>query len=497
MVKYLDCTIRDGGYLNNWNFSFKYVYRLLRVLDESGFDYAEIGFWNPQSANQLWKHCSIETLKALKAEELKIKLVLIMDFGSCEESEIPQELQNYIGLIRIASHKKDLGQAIELAGRLTQRGFKTTINAMGITSYDQKDLVQLAKYMQEAEKACEFFYVADSFGGLTPDETAKLFHFLASVVNYPLGFHPHNNMELALANSLAAIGAGAQIVDSSLLGLGRGGGNLRSELIAAVNSKSPNPTLDPLPLLSFADATFDKIGNELGLAYDLEQVISGLAKCHPNYASGLIGPRRLALDEVFKVIESIPASQKSKFSETILEEVIEGYNSSVTTTGIEIQALNSSKDTGKAILVCPGPYDTSISFDAPVYSVNFKPEGVSLKGVIFGSLRRLWQVGDSLESTPGYFISHSTPLHSLPDSIIINTSFIKKRLGKMISNSGIRAIASLLEAGYSSVEVYGMAGFKGEGESSSVFKHMEKEATEELNLVVEVYSKFGKKITIN
>lgn len=505
-VKHLDCTIRDGGYLNNWDFSFPLVYRLLRVLDEAGFDYAEVGFWNPKEQGKLWKHCDIELLKSLEVHKLSIKLVLIMDFGSCTLDQIPDELAQHIGLIRIASHKKDLEKAVEFASALKTRGFSVTINAMGITSYSQADLIELARLAQKSEDWCDYFYIADSFGGLVPDDAARLFHFLTTASNGVLGFHPHNNLELAVANTLAALNSGARIVDSSLLGLGRGGGNLRSEIIAAVLARTGKTRLNPLPLLSFADAMFDQIGKALGLAYDLEQVISGMAQCHPNYASSLIGPKRLALDEVYKVIDAIPVQKKSMFSEVILEEMIQAAKAvEMIETGVHSNVL---RVTGKntVALICPGESSavTEIPSGTPAFSVNHIPSGIELTGVLFGSLRRLWQYGDLIgKNTPLYLASTSQRLKSLPDCTVIATQSIIATLGIELRNSGIRALAILLDAGYKHVDVYGMTGFTtaGTGGDESigveVRQTMDLEARKELSAVQQAYAAHGATFTIH
>jgi hypothetical protein len=500
--KLLDCTIRDGGYLNQWNFSFPFVFRLLRVLDEAGFNYAEVGFWNPKQAGRDWVHCDCELLRSLKADELSLELVLLMDFGSCTLEEIPDELIPLVGLIRIASHKKDLAKAVEFAAQLKARGFGVTINAMGITSYSQADLMELAAQARKAEPACDYFYMADSFGALIPSRTEQLFHYLATVTEIPLGFHPHNNLELAVANTLSALGAGAAIVDSSLLGIGRGGGNLRSEVIAAILGRSGDALVNPLPLLSYADATFDRIGRNLGLSYDLEQVISGMAACHPNYASNLMGTKRKALDEIYRVIESIPDADKGRYSEDLLDKHIASLPAK-TATGLAPAIL---KNTGeeRAILLCPGADEGNWrqDSDAPVFSVNHLPAGIALKGVIFGSIRRLWQFGDMAVEIPIYLASDDELLKSLPECSCLETAWMKEKLGLEPHNSGIRALLLLLEAGYTQVDVYGMTGFAkanlGEDAPEAEFREaMDREAIEELQALRAAYEPLGATIQLH
>lgn len=503
-TKHLDCTIRDGGYLNDWNFSFQFVYRLLRVLDEGGFDFAEIGFWNPAKPDKPWRHCSIDLIKSLEPEKLSIKLVLLIDNGSCTSADIPDELLQYVKLIRVATHKKDLLKAIEFASVLKSRGFAVTINAMGITSYNQADLVMLAEQAQKAQEWCDYFYIADSFGGLVPEETSKLFHFLSTVSSGALGFHPHNNLELAVANTLAAINAGANIVDSSLLGIGRGGGNLRSEVIAAVLGKLNRPGLNPLPLLSFADAMFHQIGSDMGLAYDLEQVITGMASCHPNYASLLVDKKRLALDEIYHVIDAIPVVNKSQFSEAIIDDVIADIRSRVHGHTVFEPAVLNTGNKQHAILVCPSAKPVSFSNPdgSPVFSVNHFPEVENLQAAIFGSLRRLWQFGDYANGKPAYIIPSGQLLHSLPACEILDTQELTAKLGYEIQNSGIKSLALLIEAGFTSVDVYGMSGFSPEQlpieeMDNNILNTLGNEALKELQLLRNFYNAKNISFTIH
>jgi 4-hydroxy 2-oxovalerate aldolase len=493
-TKHLDCTIRDGGYLNNWDFSFEFVYRLIRVLDEAGFDYAEIGFWNPKMREKLWRHCGIDVIKALDAKELSIKLTLLIDYGSCTIADIPSELREYVTLIRVATHKKDLEKAAEFAKEIKSLGFEVTVNAMGITSYDKADLIKLGNVAKQVEDFCDYFYLADSFGGLVPSEASRLYHFLNTVSDVCLGFHPHNNLELAVANTLSAIDAGVTIVDSSLLGLGRGGGNLRSEVIATVLVKEGAKHLNPLPLLSFADAMFETIGEKLGLAYDLESVISGMAKCHPNYAKSLIGRKRLSLDEVYAVIDSIPASIKSEFSESNVDKLINARFESEANSLVkyDFAILEKSNIPKRAFLFCkPNALVPELQSEVEMFSVNFISANKNVKTAIFGSLRRLWQNGDTLygNSVDVYLASNSKLLKSLPNCKAIEIKTLETKIGHPIHNSGIKVLAILLNSGFKHVDVYGMAGFASpsslvdETTNELVVKEMEIEARKELQIV--------------
>lgn len=505
-MKFLDCTIRDGGYLNNWDFSFDFVYRLIRVLDESGFDYAEIGFWNPKQpdASKLWVHCPVELIRQLDFSSLRIRPALLVDFGTCEADDFPDELLELVGLIRIAAHKAVVPEAAELAHTLAMRGFSVTINAMGITSYSKKDLLQLGNIAAECTDFLSYFYIADSFGGLFPSETRRIFDLLRSVSDVPLGFHPHNNLELAVANTLEAISAGAAIVDSSMLGLGRGGGNLRSEIIASVLMGTGDTGLNPLPILSYADAAFDTVVRNLDIGYDLEQVITGMARCHPNYASRLMSSRRLSLNEVYRIICAIPDQQKGKFdTETVdaLAEQIRNIASIADVTPIALKNCGIEE----AILICPGslpPSQEQLKTDTAIFAVNHHPQTeFPVSAVIFGSVRRLWQSGDQASSSSTIFLS--TPrdhLASYPNAKTLDCTEVFTKIGP-IDNSGLLALALLLEAGFKRVRIFGMSGFQSQVSeqtnlSSISSENLDHEASILLPKIRDAYTPLGRTFQI-
>lgn len=495
----LDCTIRDGGYLTNWDFSEKFVYRMLRVLDEAGFAFAEIGFWSPNDQGKPWQHCSIDDIRRLETETLNIKVSLLLDYGKCSLDEIPYALIDHIGLIRIATRKQDILEAAEFASSLKKRGFTVSLNAMGITAYTPEDTLMLGHVAQDFSDQLDFLYVADSFGGLMPAATTKVFNFLSTCSDVPLGFHPHNNLELAVANTLAAIETGVSIVDSSILGLGRGGGNLRSEVIACVLSeKSGDAGPKPLPLLSFADATLDQIGKGLNLSFKLEQLVSGIAGCHPNYANALAGPQRMSLDEIFHAIALIPVGSRSSFSKDKLSSVMRELEKQPVGNSSALGCLRSGEN-DRAILLCPGATlpDNLGTEQASLFGVNWFPEIENLAASIFGSTRRLWQNGDKANGRRAFLLSNKSHLRSLPEHQNLDDSVVASKIGQRLSDSGIRAIAILFEAGYSHVDVVGMSGFKIDRDFGKKDHSLASIAEKEIAMLIAAYEKRGYSFTIH
>lgn len=234
-IQLLDVTLRDGGYCNNFKFGEKVSSRIIHSLQNANIDYIEIGYRNG-SAKPI-EHigenglCTTTFVSALKLNNPNSKLVVILHAKNCSREDIDDLNKAGVSMIRfcittdLMEHEKDL---ITYA---KQRGLITSGN---ITRVTERDLSQLEKITLELTQLnIDVIYLADSNGSLTPERTKFLFSALQKISHCQFGFHAHDNLGLALANTLAAIEAGVTIIDASLGGMGKGGGNLSTEKIIA------------------------------------------------------------------------------------------------------------------------------------------------------------------------------------------------------------------------------------------------------------------------
>ena len=224
-VQLLDCTIRDGGYINNWQFSQDFAEALYRAVSEAGVDYIETGFVFGESreTKSPWANYNPSAYNELRAAVPHgCRISGMLNFGGFELDEIPPASETHFDMLRMACHRVDAEEATKTAAVLAQRGYETTINYMGISNYTPVQLIELIQLINDYKNDVGFFYVADSFGSLMPNDTRRIVDTLKYGTQAELGFHPHNNLQMAFANSLSAIDAGASIVDGSVFGMGRG-----------------------------------------------------------------------------------------------------------------------------------------------------------------------------------------------------------------------------------------------------------------------------------
>ncbi|WP_078394550.1 hypothetical protein [Shouchella patagoniensis] len=245
----LDVTLRDGGYLNQFNFKYDSIHEILLHLENTNVDYVELGYYKgPASGGEglgVTANINLDVLEYFKELFPKIKFVIMLHPKNVSIEELEVLSNKPIDLIRVCITEASLDQGLEYVKRLKRMNHKVSANFTRATWIDPHII---ASYMKQAENnGADIVYFADSNGSMYPDKVAEYVKTILQYVNIPVGFHPHNNLNLALANSITAIQHGAKYVDSSLNGLGKGGGNLETEIfISYLERTNQNQKFDLL-----------------------------------------------------------------------------------------------------------------------------------------------------------------------------------------------------------------------------------------------------------
>lgn len=239
-MKILDCTLRDGGYYTNWDFDQSTIDTYFNAFNQLPVDYLEVGYRSTPMPGYLGKYfyCPIHVLEYIKSKTNK-KLVVILNEKDIREEHAETLLSPIIGLVdmvRIAIDPQKIKRAILLAKKVKKMGFEVGFNVMYMSTWkEHKDFLEL---IPEVDGIADYFYMVDSYGSVYPDDVKEIIRLVRSLTKVKLGFHGHNNLEMALANTLTAIDEGIDIVDATVTGMGRGAGNLKTELLlTALNSK--------------------------------------------------------------------------------------------------------------------------------------------------------------------------------------------------------------------------------------------------------------------
>jgi Isopropylmalate/homocitrate/citramalate synthases len=286
--KILDCTIRDGGLVNNWDFSVEFVRDLYAALSAAGADYMEIGYKNSpkllKGANSgPWRFLDDDFLKEVIPHKTGTKLSALVDIGRVDVDDIKPRSESLIDLIRVACYIQDVDKAVELVRIFHEQGYETSINIMALSHVLEKDLIEALEMINESP--VDIVYVVDSYGSLDPENTVYLVNrFKSCLPGKLLGVHTHNNMQLAFANTLAAAGQGVTFLDSSVYGMGRAAGNCTTELLI---SYLDNPKYDLRPILDIIERRFIPLREKVEWGYLIPYMITGALNEHPRVAMEL------------------------------------------------------------------------------------------------------------------------------------------------------------------------------------------------------------------
>ncbi|KKT82129.1 MAG: 4-hydroxy-2-oxovalerate aldolase mhpE [Candidatus Azambacteria bacterium GW2011_GWA1_44_9] len=239
MIKIVDVTIRDGGYENNWNFSLNFVDSLIRGLAEAGIEYIEVGHGYGLGGERdfgAMAHTDREYLDLINKININAKIGMFANVNICKVDDVKLAGEFGLDFLRVGfigyRSPHPMSGLPQLVGEAKRQGMFVSVNMVLSTLYSDKDLLENLKFIEDL--GSDVIYLVDSTGGMLPNEVTRKIELLKTNSNILVGFHGHQNYDLAVANSLSAVKAGADFVDGTLLGLGRDLGNAQLEILINV-----------------------------------------------------------------------------------------------------------------------------------------------------------------------------------------------------------------------------------------------------------------------
>jgi 4-hydroxy 2-oxovalerate aldolase len=289
-IRVLDCTIRDGGLINDHRFDHRFVREVFKAVSAAGVDYMEIGYKNsrelfPGDQFGAWKFCDDDDIRRVTdGIESETKISCMVDVGRVDPDDVKPAAESPVDMMRVASYVHDIDKAIRLVDQFTEKGYETTHNLMAISRDRGPELDEALQQIEEESKAA-VVYIVDSFGSLYQESTEALVkRFQKSLKTKELGFHGHNPQQLAFGNTIEAIIHGVNYLDATVYGIGRGAGNCTLELLLGFLK---NPKFDLRPILDLISNEFLRLREEIEWGYIIPYAISGMLNVHPKAAMAL------------------------------------------------------------------------------------------------------------------------------------------------------------------------------------------------------------------
>lgn len=304
--KILDCTLRDGGYYNSWDFSDELVNSYTESLNKLPVDYVEVGYRSVPLKGYLGKYyyLPIYVLEQL-GNSLGKKLAIMLNHKDFKISDIDKLLKPCVGLVsmvRIAANPNQMEGVTQSVNHIKNLGFEVALNVMYMSKWETEN--KFLDAIQQLDRILDYFYMVDSYGGIYPNDVKNIIRLVRnSMPSVPLGFHGHNNLELALVNTLTALEEGCTIIDSTITGMGRGAGNTKTELIlTSLNAKG---LIDvDFNILSTVVDSFKSIQEEYGWGTNLPYMVSGAYSLPQKEVMDWVGKRYYSCNSIIRALKN-------------------------------------------------------------------------------------------------------------------------------------------------------------------------------------------------
>jgi len=328
MITQLDCTLRDGGYYNNWNFDKGLVNRYLEAMAEAGVDAVELGLrsFRNEGFKGAFAFSRDDYLQSLDIPSRLLVGVMVNASDLIGNDDLNGRLarlfpvhadESAVSLVRIACHVHEFKEALPATTWLKERGYRVGFNLMQVADRSKEEIEALARVA--AEFRPDVLYFADSMGGMEPSHTADVISWLREAWDGPLGIHTHDNLGLALQNTLCAIDNGVTWVDATVTGMGRGPGNARTEELATELGMRRGRQENLIPLMQIIRTHFRPMQQKFGWGTNLYYFLAGKYGIHPSYIQEMLADPRYLEEDLFAVIEHLRHEGGKKFSHEALD----------------------------------------------------------------------------------------------------------------------------------------------------------------------------------
>lgn len=469
-IQVLDCTLRDGGYCNECRFGFKNTQKIIRGLVEANIDIVECGFLTSkvQYEKDVTRYTSVDEIAPVIPENRHGKVfVALMNYGEYDPADLPDHTGESLDGLRVAFHKKDRFAAMDVCRAIKEKGYKVFIQAMVSLSYSDEEFLDLIHRINDLEPYA--FYIVDSFGMMKKNDLIRLFylvdHNLKSTIK--IGFHSHNNMQLAYSNAQNLVDIHTDrdlIVDSSIYGMGRGAGNLNTELFVEYLNDNAGGNYSIKPLLTIIDQILNGFYQRNYWGYSLPNYLSASHYAHPNYALYLDNKKTLTVEAMNDIFDMMDEEKRYSYDKAYIEELYLKYMATGKVQEEHLAELKSKIEGNEVLIIAPGTSckeekEKIISFvktsGAVTISINFDYPEYNTDYIFLSNLRRYRELEESKRSK--CIITSNIP--SVDAYLQTKYRELLNEVEAVEDNAGLMLIKLLMHLGAKKVFIAGIDGY--------------------------------------
>lgn len=476
-INILDCTLRDGGYVNDFNFGHAVLKDIVQKLSRASIDIIECGFLKSGAFDvNRSLFGSVEAVKKMIGNKNpNLLYVGMIQYGGITNEEIAICDGTSIDGIRLTFHEHEIDPAFVLGRQLMDKGYKVFMQPVGTMTYTDEALLKLITRINELKPFA--FYLVDTLGTMYKNDLLRMFYLVDHNLNrnISVGFHSHNNLQLSFANAQELMQLNTPrrlIIDASIYGMGRGAGNLNTELVTQYINSNLGLKYDNLEVLEIIDEYIRPLSMKYNWGYDAAYYIASVAGCHPNYASFLLNKQTLHVQDIHAILNNLEFEKRALFDKKYIgEEYIRYMNHHVEDEEAQNQIVNliSGK---KVLLLAPGKslranterINQLISEhdDYFVISVNFIPTDIVVDASFISNMKRFKGVQDIVEQSAcdrKIIVTSNITTESNHNVIVVDYSSYINEEQCIADNAGLMCINLLKKVGVQDIVLAGFDGF--------------------------------------
>ena len=516
----LDCTIRDGGYVNDWKFGHNNLISIYERLIDSDVDYIELGFLDDRRPFDIDRSIMPDTdcmEKIYGSVDKKGKKVLgMIDYGTCSIDHIKPASESYLDGIRVIYKKHLRVEALDFCRQLKELGYIVFSQLVSVTSYTDEEMLDLIRLANEAKP--DAVSMVDTYGLMHQNNLMHFIDLLDKGLNpdIALGYHGHNNFQMGYANCIAMLAYETDrtmLVDGTLYGMGKSAGNAPIELIAMHMNQKYGTNYNIPQMLEAIDSNIMNFYQPSTWGYNLFFYLAASNDCHPNYVADLMNKKTLSIKSINELLSRLQGEKKLLYDKKYMEDLYLEYQSNDIDDKEDIEKLtsylksststDSQNETKNILVIGPGStvsteqdkikqfIDNKVAESGrdnlEIISINYIPSDINVDTIFISNSKRYLQMSSALaKSRDNYKIIGTSNVTSKRTKFdySLNYSGLIDEEADIIDNSFIMLLKVLVRAGVKEVNVAGFDGYS-EDKLNFINPDMEytfiKDRTEELN----------------
>ena len=472
-VRLLDTTLRDGGYINDWQFGKKAIHDIANKIGEAGVELFEVGFIKETEYDvNRSVYPDIQTVIPMitpKNRNMTYVGMLDMSHPLPIEKLIPCDGMS-VDAIRVIFKKDKIEEGYRYCKRVKELGYQTFVQLVGTDTYTDVELVNTIEKFNELVP--DVLYIVDSFGLIKKKQFLRLVYLADNnlLPQITLGYHSHNNLQQAFGNAEALVECNLQrnlMIDACVFGMGRGAGNLNLELFAEFMNENFGKNYRLEPILEIIDEYLTDIYKYHFWGYSLPFYLSATCGCHPNYAIYFQEKDSLTVKSFRELLRTISPEDRVSFSKEKAEQYYREYQQNFLDDRDTLERLKKKLSDKKILLLAPGMSLKTQSDRITEYIKKEKPEIITLNFVsdtfqnnyaFCSNMRRYPRIQE--DKNVNKIITSNVKVDCSEGYVVNYASYISEQMD-IVDNSGLMLLKLLMTIGVSEVHIAGMDGYQG------------------------------------